>query len=344
MPKTPTDLLADISTSLSVPGIPPAPLSNKANDLDRSNYLTATEKTLKLLEQFADINSEPKTSPPVLVPISRSDEVRRIGEYISVAFSNAIKNDRYDDAKKYCEIAEKYMKFVSCESLRGYVESQAVYDLMAQGIQSLGFISANETKSRILDYWKTEMGNQTLAAKAIRAEQVRIQNWQSEILKTERSRTVKEILGLCSDVTLERTAPNPDLEKRILEFAKSNGNDSSISNKIFSDEVELAANAVIHSLDPKSEMSIMIDAQQHPIAATFFGKIRNWLKMAPELVALRDEGIQLVCLSMQVQSDKTMLKQSINSKLSKLPFPIRTNSNSFEVLRPQKTSKYQSLK
>lgn len=345
----PSEILTEVSEALSVPGVPPPPLSKGTQRAARNEYLVSAEKALTLLKQLNETELGPRPVAPSLLPPSRSEEVVRIGSALSVALASAVD---LNDSKRAVEIlktAERYIRFVAEESINGYLESGAVYDLISQGLQSLDGPRDSKTLQSLAEAWKSLEGNQEIANASLEAERKRLEDWTVGWSRAAKGLTVSEVVNSISENSGARTAGNDMLTKRISEFAKSKGNSLVFSPNLLAEESRIAVESAIKTLNPKSEISPTIDSDKHPIAAAYFARLRKWLIAAPKLVALRDEGLRLVAISAQLlagplpNSLQPFGKDAL-SPLSGMPFTYRLSKQGFDLLRPDVSSKGTTVK
>ena len=341
---SPSEVLTEVSAALSVPGIPPPPLSKGTQKTARIQYLLTTEKALATLERLHETALGPRPAAANLLPPTRSEEIKRIGSALAVALAYAVESKDSKKALAIVRTTERYIQFVAEESINGYIESGAVYDLISQGLQSLGTGADPSIANALASVWTKSEGDGSLAASAIEAERVRIRSWSLLRQKNARDSTVAEVVNSLSENSGTRTAGNEALRKLITQFAKEKGNRPMISATVLAEEAKIAADSAIQILDPTAESSPTLDSKKHPIATVFLSRLRKCLIAASDLTTIRGESLRLVSLSAKLligplpESLKPFGENAI-SPVTGTTFLYKRNGEQFDLLRPTKPVK-----
>lgn len=321
--------------ALSV-GTPP-PLSQESTRPEREAYLQSAEAALKALLALPDakLDREPPTR------VSR-DTLEQVSELLAVELADAIDRDQPERVSRAIQAAYAYTDYWSSSGITVWVLASAMPERLAMGVRSVASqVDANliATVSETLD---TISSNPPDPKPAIQATHQRILDWRA---KLKGNTQVDALLKAYATSADGRPSLSEGLAQQIRAFAQRSGDAKLLREDVLLKEADVAVSVLTTFLERATKgEDVRIEkpsAEEHPIALLFVLFFKPDVEMAPKLVALRQEGIQILALTVRIiaagiPTDLSSFEHLAISPVSNLPFGYKVEGDTFVLERPRR--------
>lgn len=317
----------------------PLPLSRQSTRPEREAYLQNADAALKALLALPDAKMD--SPPPTRVT---RDTLEQVSGLLAVELADAIDRDQSERVSRAIRAAYAYADYWSAAGVTVWVLTAAIPERLATGVRSVaGQVDADlvETVTKTLEAISADMPS---TESAIEATRTRILEWRA---KLKGDTPVDALLKAYATSADGRFSLSEDLAAQVRAFAARAGNIEHISEQALLKEAEVAVSALTGFLDRAAAgEDARIEkpsAEQHPIALLFVLFFKPDIEMAPKLVALRQEGIQMLALTVRIiaaglPADLSSFAQLAISPVSNLPFGYKVEGDTFVLERPRRTN------
>lgn len=315
------------------------PLSRQSTRPEREAYLQSADAALKALLALPDAKVD--SLPPTRVT---RDTLEQVSGLLAVELADAIDRDQSERVSRAIRAAYAYADYWSAAGVTVWVLTAAMPERLAAGVRSVaGQVDADlvETVTETLEAISAAPPS---PESAIDATRTRILEWRAE-LKGETP--VDALLKAYATSADGRPSLSEDLAAQVRAFAERAGNIERISEQALLKEAEVAVSALTGFLDRAATgENARIEkpsAEEHPIALLFVLFFKPDIEMAPKLVALRQEGIQMLALTARIiaagmPADLSSFAEFAISPVSNLPFGYKVEGDTFVLERPRRTN------
>lgn len=317
----------------------PLPLSRESTRRDREAYLQTAEIALKALLSLPSAERD-KPPPNRVTP----EALEQASGLLAVELADAVDRDEPGRVARAIRAAYSYADYWSTTGVTAWVLASAVPERLAAGVRSVAAqVDADvvETVTRTLDAISVAPPD---AKTAIEATRARILEWRTKLNGDTSVEALLKAYGTSAD---GRPSLSEDLAEQVRAFAERQGDANHITGKILVQEADLAVAALTDFLDraARGEASQIEkpSPKENPVALLFVLFFRPDVEMAPHLLALRQEGIQTLALTVRIiaaglPSDLSSFGELAISPVSNLPFGYKVEGDTFVLERPRRTN------
>lgn len=317
----------------------PLPLSRESTRREREAYLQSAAMALKALLALPAAERDDPSSSRVT-----RETLEQVSGLLAVELADAVDRDQPDRIASAIQAAYAYADYWSATGVTFWVLASAMPERLAAGVHSVAAqVDADvaETVTRTLDAISAAPPNANTAIQATRAK---ILEWRK---KLNGGTSVDALLKAYGTSTDGRPLLSEDLANQVRAFAKRHGNADEISGQTLSQEADVAVAALTDFLDRSSQGEVPLIAkpspEEHPVALLFVLFFRPDIELAPKLIALRQEGIQILALTVRiiaagVPPDLSSFEKLAISPVSNLPFGYKVEGDTFVLERPRRTN------
>ena len=307
--------------------------------MEREAYLQSAQTALKALLDLPDA----KPSSPPSTPLDR-DTFEQASVLLSIEVADAIDRNQPERLSRAIRAAYAYTDYWSTAGVASWVFAAAMPERLAAGVRSVAAqVDTNlvEFAMKTLDTLTTNPPDPKIAIEGTRR---RILEWRQNLKGQMRVDSLLKAYATSAD---GRPSLSQDLVAEVRSFAKRSGSAEYISQYMLLQEADVAISALMNFLDRAAERE---DAriekpapEQHPVALLFVLFFKPDIEMAPKLVALRQEGIQILALTMRIiaagmPADLSSFEHLAISPVSKLPFGYKVEGDTFVLERPRRAN------
>jgi hypothetical protein len=317
----------------------PLPLSRASTRREREEYLQSAAAALKAL---LSLPSAERDKPP---PNSVTREtLEQVSGLLAVELADAVDRDHPDRVAGAIRAAYAYADYLSTSGVTAWVLTSAVPERLAAGVRSVAHqVDADvvETVNRTLDAISAAPPEPKTA---IEATHGRILDWRAKLNGDTSVEALLKAYGTSAD---GRPSLSEDLEEQVRAFATRHGDANVISGKTLQREADIAVAVLTDFLDRAARGEPCHierpSPKEHPVAFLFVVFFWPDVEMAPHLTALRQEGIQILALTVRIIAagfppDLSSFAELAVSPVSNLPFGYKVEGDTFVLERPRRTN------
>lgn len=338
-PPAASELVLRAHQALALAAGGPPPLSSESTRREREAYLQGAEAALKALLALP----EAKPDGPPTNQISR-ETLEQVGALLAVELADAIDRDQPERLSRAIRAAYAYADYWSAAGVTMWVLSSSIPERLASGINSVADQVDANLVTAATDTLDALLARQPDPKAAIEASRRRILEWYE---KLKGDTPVEALLKAYATSADGRPSLSDDLAEEVRAFAVRAGNPKILSYETLQKEAKVAVAALTNFLD---RAALVEDARienpsadGHPVALLFVLFFKPDIEMAPRLVALRQEGIQILALTVRiiaagVPADLSSFGELAISPVSNLPFGYKVEGDTFVLERPRRTN------
>jgi len=317
-------------------GVPEPPLSRDSTREMRKEYLAATEEALASLAKLPKAPMEKSAQSAKLLLEDQSEQLLQISKLLAVELADAVDRAEPQRADDTLRLAIAYADSVAARSIPDWTASGAVADTLALGIKSVAGQLDEEMVERLTRVLADLETRPPLPESVLASDSRRILRWFDSV-KANPDPVPVESVPLIAGVDPEaRSRPSDEYMETVKKLAPL----GRVPHDAMVVECGMASQlAAAYLVDPRGPLPV-IDGSRNPIAAFIFAILMPTVSPAPDLLALRQENLRLVALTLKIAIaeqpvDVASFGEIALSPVSGLPFEFVPAEAGFDLVRPR---------